>query len=193
MARPLEFNRNKALEEAMTVFWRQGFEATTVDDLTGAMKIKRQSLYNAFGDKHSLYMEALKLYRILRGENMLACLTGNHSVKEGFERLFRSIIDEAVDDPECKGCMVVNAMTELAAADLEVGKVVEVAEAENEAVFAEAVRQAQARGEIDAAKDPQALAAFLYNTVIGLRVRARKQPNKTSLENIVEVTLAALD
>ena len=193
MARPLEFDRNEVLEEAMTVFWRQGFEATTVDDLTGAMKIKRQSLYNAFGDKHSLYMEALRHYRTLRGESMLACLTGDGHVKEGFGRLFRSIVNEAVADPECKGCMVVNAMTELAAVDPEVGRVVEAAEAENEAVFAEAIRRAQARGEIDTAKDPQALAAFLYNAVIGLRVRARKQPNKISLENVVEVTLAALD
>lgn len=193
MARPLKFDRAEALHEAMTVFWRQGYEATTLDDLTEAMKIKRQSLYNSFGDKHSLYLEALQHYRDLRGQSMLACLSEKRSVKEGFRHLFSCIINEAVDDPECKGCMVVNAMTELAAADLAVGKVVHHAEQANEAVFSEAVRRGQERGEIEPSKNPQALAAFLYNAVIGLRVRARENPDKATFESIMEVTLAALD
>ena len=192
MARPLEFDRRKALEAAMTVFWQRGYEATTLDDLTAAMKIKRQSLYNSFGDKHSLYLEALRYYRTSQGEGMLACLN-QPSVKEGFEKLFGLIITEAVADPECKGCMIVNAMTELAAADPVVGNLVDNAGAENEAVFAEAIRRGQARGEIPPDKDPQALAAFLYNTVLGLRVRARKTPARANLEPIVKMTLAALD
>lgn len=189
MARPLEFDRNEALERAMTVFWRQGYTATTLDDLTAAMKIKRQSLYNSFGDKRSLYLESLRYYRTLQQRGLLACLD-QPAVKEGFKTLFALIVTEAVSDPDCKGCMVVNAMTELAAADPVVGDITGNAERENEAIFAEAVRRGQARGEIAPNKDPEALAAFLYNAVIGLRVR---KPDKTNLERVVKLTLAALD
>ncbi len=192
MARPLEFDRQKALEDAMTVFWRQGYEKASLDDLTAAMNIKRQSLYNSFGDKHSLYLEALKHYRALQGEGLLACLN-QPSVREGFEKLFSLIVTEAVTDPECKGCMVVNAMTELAAIDPAVSEITYNAERENEAVFAEVVRLGQANGEISLDKDPEALAAFLYNAVIGLRVRARTTPDKTNLKRVVNLTLAALD
>ena len=77
----------------MNVFWRRGYEATTLDDLTATMGIKRQSLYNSFGDKHSLYLEALRHYRALRREGLLACLS-EYPVKESFRRLFTCIIDE---------------------------------------------------------------------------------------------------
>ncbi len=192
MARPREFDRSKVLIEAMIVFWRQGYEATTLDDLTTAMNIKRQSLYNSFGDKHSLYLEALGHYRTLRAEGLLACLSEG-PVRKGFDHLFACIIREAVDDAECKGCMMVNAMTELAAADPAVREIVDNAERENEAVFAEAIRRGQARGEIAESKNSRALAAFLYNVVIGLQVRARKNSDGGTLEGIVELALAALD
>jgi len=60
--RPTEFDRNTALERAMVLFWRQGYEATSLSDLLGEMGIGRQSLYNAFGDKQALFIEAARHY-----------------------------------------------------------------------------------------------------------------------------------
>ena len=62
MARPREFDRDAAVERAMSVFWRKGYAATSTDDLLRAMKIGRQSMHDTFGDKRRLYVEALKRY-----------------------------------------------------------------------------------------------------------------------------------
>src|SRR5258707_15255888 len=62
MARPKEFDRDRALMKAMDVFWQQGYEPTSPDDLIRAIGIGRQSMYDKFGDKHQLYLEALRLY-----------------------------------------------------------------------------------------------------------------------------------
>src|SRR6202008_2517958 len=68
--RPRSFDRDQALERAMHVFWRQGYEATSVTDLTRAMRINPPSLYAAFGDKERLYLEALGRYQQRRVESM---------------------------------------------------------------------------------------------------------------------------
>src|ERR1700721_991383 len=67
MARPKEFDRDRALKKAMDVFWQQGYEATSTDDLVRAIGIGRQSMYDTFGDKHQLYVEALRLYEANTG------------------------------------------------------------------------------------------------------------------------------
>ena len=60
MARPKEFDVDDALQQALELFWRKGYEATSVQDLVAAMGIQKASLYGTFGDKHSLYMKALQ-------------------------------------------------------------------------------------------------------------------------------------
>src|SRR5260370_35536195 len=67
MARPREFDRDEALKRALAVFWEKGYEATSTDDLIRAIGIGRQSMYDTFGDKHQLYLEALRLYEANTG------------------------------------------------------------------------------------------------------------------------------
>jgi hypothetical protein len=76
MARPREFDEAEALERAMGVFWSQGYEATSVEDLVGSTGLNRGSLYAAFGDKNALFLRALEHYRCLRMEELGACLEG---------------------------------------------------------------------------------------------------------------------
>ena len=193
MARPRTFERDDVLDKAMQVFWAQGYEATSVDDLVRATGLVRQSIYNTFGNKHDFYLEALEHYQAFLGARMLGALKQAPSVKEGFRRLFEQIIDDAVSDTTRRGCMMVNAATERASHDAEVCKLTSEAERDKERIFAGLIRGAQVRGEVDATRDPDALAKFLYNTVLGLRVRATRKPSRAELEPVVEASLSLLD
>ena len=193
MPRPQTFERSEVLEKAMHVFWAQGYEATSIEDLAQATGLARQSMYNTFGDKHAFFLETLKLYQKMQGQRMLGVLTTSSSVKEGFRRLFETIVDDAVSEIGCRGCMMVNTVTELAAHDAQIKRFADVAEAKKEDVFAEAIRRGQASGEISLEKDADALAKFLYNAVLGLRVRSTRTPEREGLETIVEMTLEVLE
>ena len=193
MARPQTFEEREVLDKAMQVFWTKGYEATSVDDLIRATGLARQSMYNTFGNKHAFYMSALEHYQELLGARMLGTMKGAQGVKEAFRRLFDQVVADAVSEETRPGCMMVNAATELAARDPEVCHLTKTAEAAKERVFAQMIREAQARGEIDPSKDPEMLAKFLYNAVLGLRVRATRRPAKEELEPIVEATLSLLN
>jgi AcrR family transcriptional regulator len=85
--RPRSFDRSRALERAMHLFWRQGYEATSVSDLTRAMGINPPSLYAAFGDKEQLYLEALARYQQRRCESMTKWFDEEPTAKAAVRRL----------------------------------------------------------------------------------------------------------
>src|ERR1043165_9157841 len=114
MARHKEFDRDEALRRAMEVFWSRGYEATSVGDLVEHMGINRQSLYDTFGDKHSLYLAALDRYREVEGRKMFELLDAPGPVKRALRRLFASVVECAVGGGERRGCFVGNATSELA-------------------------------------------------------------------------------
>lgn len=189
MPRPLAFDPAEALERATDVFWKQGFEATSLDDLTAAMRINRPSLYNRFGDKHSLYMQALKHYAERHGRAVMQGLEQSKTVRAGFEQLFEAV---TCTESACWGCLLVNAATERAQAHPDVQRFVNLAAEENERVFAEALRSGQRRGEINRSKDPEALAKLLYNGVLALRVRARSGASQEALRENAALILKLL-
>lgn len=193
MPRPQTFEYQAVLDKAMCVFWAQGYEATSVDDLITATGLARQSMYSTFGNKHAFYLAALQHYQEMLGARMLGAMKGAQGVKEAFRRLFDQVVADAVSEGTRPGCMMVNAATELAARDPEVCRLTQEAEAAKERAFAELIREAQTQGEISLSKDPEMLAKFLYNAVLGLRVRATRKPSRAELEPIVEATLSLLD
>ena len=192
MARPRKFDRDEALEQAMLVFWRKGYEATYLDDLTEAMGINRPSLYNAFGDKETLYMEALGRYRELHGGKMLAALRGTSFVKAGFRRIFDDLVRESVEGC-CRGCMIVNSTVEGCILGAPVTEFVKETDAASKRAFASALSEAQQKGELSVDKDPEALAAYLYSAVQGLQVRAKAGDDRKSLEAVTDLALSVLD
>lgn len=190
MPRPLAFDPTEALAKATNVFWRQGYEATSLDDLTKAMGINRPSLYNTFGDKCSLYLAALRNYRERNGGLLEEMLERAESVRASLRSVFTLM---ATTEAAERGCMVVNAAIELAPVLPEVQQLVGEAARVNERVFAEAIRRGQTSGEIDGDKDPEALAKLLYNGMVALRVRARGGAGEEELLENAELTLSLLD
>lgn len=191
MARPREFDERVVLDAAMNRFWAQGYELTSVRDLATSMGITGASLYNAFGDKRSLYRRALDHYV-------------EHSVRDRIRRLselpplpairafFDEIIDRSVRDRDCRGCLLVNAAQELAPYDPEIREFVLVEMGHLRAFFHDSVEAGQSSGAIMRSQPPGALAALLLNTLLGLRVMARTHRRRELLEAPVNAVLGLL-
>src|SRR3954453_23402261 len=111
MARTKEFDREAALELALNLFWKQGYEATSIGQLVDATGVQRQSLYDTFTDKHGLYVAALDLYAQRISASLRETLSGRGSPLTRLRRVFRSVASEG------KGCMLVNSAVERGLAD----------------------------------------------------------------------------
>src|SRR5258705_7426829 len=134
MARPRELGRGEALKRALAVFWEKGYEATPTDDLVRAMGIGRQSMYDTFGDKHQLYLEALRLYEANSGAAFFKRIYETSSPFVALCDYILSIADGTAAD-RARGCFVVNATNELAPSDPDVPAVIRTSTARRETAF----------------------------------------------------------
>ena len=193
MARQKEFDRDEALHKAMEVFWSRGYEAASIQDLVKHMGINRQSLYDTFGDKHTLYLAALDRYREVEGRKMFEALERPGSVKRALRQLFEGVVESSLGGGERRGCFVGNATSELA------GRCRETAEkacgsmaAAEEALYRALLRGKRA-GEIGRGRDLRAVARFLYSSLQGLQLMSKATRDRKTLEDVVRVTLSVLD
>ncbi len=172
MARPREFDREEALHHATHVFWAKGYASTSTEDLLAAMKIGRQSLYNAFGDKRKLYLEALERYQRESTTGHLERLNGAASPIDGMEALLFGLIaeDESV---RALGCMGVGAVGEFGASDPDLAMLRSKVGARFSRRLTERVREGQACGEVEPTLDAREAAAFLQMTMQGIQLGAR--------------------
>ena len=193
MARHKEFERDEALQKAMEVFWVRGYEATSMQNLVEHMGINRQSLYDTFGDKHSLYLEALDRYQEVESRKLFELLEKPGSVKKAFRQLFTGVIEGSVCDGQKRGCLMNNAMSELA------GRCAATAEktrrniAAIEEAFYRALLRGKKEGELKGVREPRAMARFLYNSFQGLVLMSKATQDRKTLDDIVKVTLSVLD
>ena len=190
--RPRKVTADDAVASAVDVFWSNGYEATSIDALTSAMGIGRGSLYNAFNDKHELFLLALDRYRSERHELLDRALRSEGPARSAIEVVFRESIDRLWGDPSRRSCLLVNSAAELAANDLEV----EARARETLERFGGAFRRALERGKLDrsiAAKiDVEATSRFLATTFLALRLLATFASREVA-RDVVEVTLRHLD
>jgi TetR/AcrR family transcriptional repressor of nem operon len=193
MARPREFDESAALDAAVDCFWREGYEATSVRDLAARMGITGTSLYNAFGDKRSLFRLALQRYAERSTRERIARLESTFPPKEAVCAFLREIIERSLDDDDRRGCLLVNSALEVAPHDPELGAEVAARLAEIEAFFCRALTAAQADGSVPPDREPMDLARLLLGVTLGLRVLARSSPKRELLEGVARPALALLD
>ena len=190
MPRTKRFETGDALDAAMQLFWRKGYAATSLRDLLDGMGIGYGSFYNAFGDKHALFLASLDRFRELRTSWIDEVL--EDSGLGGIEEVFRRTVDGLVGFEPRRGCLLANTAVELGPHDAEVAAKISRYVRHTEAVFERAVIRAQEAGEIPADRDPRAMACFLVNTLHGLRVLARVGTDRAVLEDAVRVALDVL-
>ena len=113
MARHKEFDKEEVLEKAMTTFWRYGYEGTSIQNLVENMGINRGSIYDTFGDKHSLFLAAIAHYNETVVKKAILALEAPGASKQALIDQFYSIIARAVADKDRKGCLLTNTVVEL--------------------------------------------------------------------------------
>lgn len=187
MGRSKEFEENVVLRKAMELFWEQGYEKTSMNDLVEHMGIHRRSLYDTFGDKHALYLKAINCY----GEYSECKLNSESFRAKTAKQSIRYIFDLMIDGDEEKnwGCFYVNAATEMAHRDKEVEEKMEEAFKKSEYLLAELIRKGQQTGEFTLEYDAQVLAEILHNTLLGIRVLVRTSASKEKVHRITDFFL----
>lgn len=192
MARPREFDESDVLDTAAQCFWARGYEGTSLRGLIESTGLTGASLYNAFGDKRALYQRTLDRYvegsiadRIRRCQDL--------PPREAIGAFFEEIVKRSLDDPDRKGCMLVNAALEVAPHDPGFRDVVANVLVRIEQFFRRSVAAGQADGTIPTSQSAEDLARHLLGVLIGIGVLARVRPEKTLLEGVVRPALALLD
>ena len=193
MARKKSFDEIEVLQKALHLFWRKGYNATSIQDLVDELGINRASLYDTWGDKHNLYIAALKLYRQSASSRLLDDIRSDMPARQVVESFMLRIVNDVILDKERKGCFLVNATTELANLDPEINQMVEENRKTIVEVLAEIIKEGQGKGEFKSQKSPQALARFIFNAVNGLRVVGKADVPLDEMKEVVEITLSALD
>jgi len=189
MARRKEFDPDRALDNAMRLFWHAGYENTSLEDLMHAMGIARQSLYDTFGDKHSLYLKALTHYRDQTNREMQKMLDGIPSVRDGFRKLLFGLAGETREQHE-RGCLLLSANLQRDPKDAVMRDFLQDNQTRVEAIFAKALQRAKNEGELSIQQDPAALARFFVVTIQGMRAMARLESDRKALEQVANVALA---
>jgi len=192
MPRVKEFDEAEVLDQALELFRARGFKHTSFTDLVGELGVSRQSLYDTYGDKQTLYQTALKRYLDRGLDNMRRKLDDDTPVREAFTGLFEGMVSGSCSNGS-PGCLMVNSMVELSPHDADTRALAQTHAREIEGIFVSRLSAAQRKGEIPKSKDPVALARFFYHTILGLAVAARALGDKESLRQSASLALQALD
>lgn len=175
MPRPKQFDPDHALEMAMHVFWRQGYKATSIEDLAGAMGINRFSLYDTFGDKQALYLQVLEKYRRMIAVELLAVLAdddGLAAIKAYFARLGEALSS----DIGRQGCLMQNATVECALGDIEIASRTHAFNEDLQDLFYRALKRARTAGDLPGGSNLRDRARVLFALAQGMMVMAKDAP-----------------
>ena len=190
--RPRSFDRETALEQAVRSFWEQGYEATSISDLTRAMGIGAPSLYAAFGDKRALFDEVVAEYGRLYGGFLARAVAEEPTARRGVERALREAAVEYTLPGRPRGCLVISAALNIAPASAEVAEfAARDAAVERPTEIERRIRADIASGELPADTDASALAAFVGAVIQGMSQQSRDGADRTTLEAIAELAMRA--
>ena len=189
--RPLSFDRDRALDAAMHVFWERGYEAASISDLTAAMGITPPSLYTAFGDKEHLFYEAIEAY--LRGPGAFGAraLAEERTARAAVQRLLEEAAVEMTQDCQPHGCMVALAATNGSVSAARVQALVAEQRASAIRSMAERIQRGIDEGDLPKGTDAEALATFCATVYQGMSIQARDGAPREQLLLSVRMAMRA--
>jgi TetR/AcrR family transcriptional regulator, transcriptional repressor for nem operon len=191
MARKKEFDEDAALLKAMHLFWEQGYEKTSMQELVSHMGVHKGSMYDTFGDKKSLYIKTLKRYSEMLEESVKRRLDDTSSAKEAIRVLLENTIQKEEEFPV--GCFLVNTAVELAKHDSEAIDWVHLRWTYTEQLIRDIILEGQQSGEFSKSLDAEGLSYYFINALIGLRVMVKTISDREKLRQIIEMNMSVLE
>jgi TetR/AcrR family transcriptional repressor of nem operon len=190
MGRTKEYDRRGVLNKAVSVFWKKGFEATSMSELIKTTGLNSASLYKEFGNKEGLYETALEEYRERELEPFIRPLIEEPNMK-GIETFLKGVVKNATN-PDFKGCLMMNTLAEKEVINAGAIRRVEKFCTRLETILEGAIRGAQKAGDILVEKDPTALAHYLLCLIQGMVLYGRVEDHKPHIEAVIQTVKLAL-
>ncbi len=192
MARPREFDPDDVLDKAVLLFWRKGYEATSVQDLVEELGVNRGTMYNTWGSKHGLFLAALDRYRDRVADRLLGGLERSRDGAASIRKFFDGLIAVATTGRDLRGCLMTNSAVEVGLRDPEAAARVRSYLEGMEAAFFHALSRAAARGELKRGHDLRKLARFLTLSAQAILATGRASPPAELLTAHVDIVIAVL-
>lgn len=192
MARPRTFDEDRVVEQAMRVFWRQGYEATSIRDIAAAVGLGPGSLYAAFTDKHGLFLRALDRYCDARHPALLATVAADGPVLDNLHAALTATVDAIVSGEDEPGCLIVHATGELLPADADVSERLRTVYDETERAVLGALERAADQGELAEEVDPRSAARLLVALIQGTQTIGKAHPDRRRLLDPIDLVFASI-
>jgi TetR/AcrR family transcriptional regulator, transcriptional repressor for nem operon len=193
MARPREFGEAAVLDAAIQRFWLRGYEATSVRDLADEMGIAGASLYNAFGNKRTLFERSLNRYLDQTFRERIRRFELSLPPRDAIVAFLQEIIKRTLNDKQRMGCLLVNSALETTPHDRELQQILATFLNEVESFFLRCVTSGQRDNTIPKAQSAEDLARLLLGVLLGIRVLARARPDRKLLEGLARPVFALLE
>jgi TetR/AcrR family transcriptional regulator, copper-responsive repressor len=191
--RPRAFEPETALVQAMDAFWKDGFAATSLDDVSAATGLNRPSLYSAFGDKRALYLKAYGQYRKHVNESFQPLFAAKKPLRAKLRRILTAALDLYLGGENGpRGCFTVLSAASDAIADPNLQSLVADAIDNTDRAFGRMFAEARASGELPASADPRRLARMASATIHTLSIRARARIPRAQILPIIDDAVATI-
>lgn len=192
MARTREFDRDIALDRALRLFWLKGYDSTSMQNLVDETGVNRASMYATFGNKHALFQAALERYNEFVENDFLAPLRENGPARKRIEGFLRSVIESQISG-EHPACLMIKSSLAVNPGSQETRDQIDRFIRSVDDAFLQAVKEAQAGGEIAPERNPDELARYLTYTLQSLIVSAAMRRSRAVTESHLRNALEALD
>ena len=193
MARPIEYDEAEVLSRALEQFWREGYEASSVNKLLAVCEINRGTLYNSFTDKNTFFKIVFNHYDEMLNEQIAATLKNpGLGCWESITEFFNLTVVNVPVRQRNLGCLIVNSLCSNINYDSEIRRVLRASLDRMRKALVERLREAGARGKLKKGVDEYLAADVLINTLHGIRVNSRNAKSGRQLKFIVEHTISSL-
>ena len=190
--RPRSFDTDLALDRAVEVFWKHGFQDASLHELTEAMGLSKPSLYAAFGDKEALYLKTLERYVVQLVQRHAAALNDEPDARRAVDAFLRSLAVMLTDPQLPGGCFIINGTADCGGSTIPASVEMALREAlqGTEILLRERLLRAQAEGALTASPQPAGLAAMFAAIIAGMAVQAKSGATKLQLDAVIDTAMA---